>query len=353
MANIDVSKLTAPNGAAEYNEIIYKELFSSSSLQQLFNIVEGQQNGKKVALLSGFGLLGVKSQGCNPDYENTLMDTIEKEWDIEEWQIAELICYTDLKGTLIQYAMNTGIDAANLVDTDYFRSILQPALQAAIRRMLIRLAFFGDKNIVAGALNGVDVKYFNVIDGIWKQIFNGVTAGTITRTTIDANAKTTIAAQEEAISADGEATKLMRKIIQGAPIELRMADNQVLYVTQSLYDAWANDVQSNNVGSDTQFKSLSDGLMVGRINGVETVVVPDWDMNIRAYLKNTTNAGAYDKPYRAILTTKDNVLLGTESNGSFETLDYGFDARSQDNWILAKNTIGAMVRFDQLTHVAF
>lgn len=353
MAQVDVTKLTAPNGAATYNEIIYKELMSSTSLNQLFNILEGQMDGKKVAILGGFGMLGVKSEGCNPTYENSLMDTQEKEWDIEEWQIAESICYDKLKGTMIQYAMNNGIEVANLVDTDYFESILKPALEEAIKRMMIRLAFFGNKTITEGELNDVDVKFFNVIDGIWKQVFDGVAASAISRTAIDANAKTTMAAQEEAISGAGVATKLLRKVIQSAPMELRTAGNRVLYITQSLYDAWTNDVQDNNKGSEGQWDSLEDGLLVGKINGVDTVVVPDWDVIIKGSLKNTTNAEAYDKPYRAILTTRDNLLLGTESNGNFEALDYGFDRKSQDNWILAKNTIGAMVRFDKLIHVAF
>jgi hypothetical protein len=353
MANINLSALTAPNGAAEYNEIIYKELMGSTTLNTLFNVVEGQLNGKKVALLGGFGLLGKKSEGCNPTYENSLIDTNEKTWDIEEWQIAENICYADLKGTLVQYAMRSGIDAANLVDTDYFKSILKPALEAAIKRLIIRLAYFGDTAITSASLKGVDVKYFNVIDGVWKQIFDGVAAGTITRTTIAANAKTSVDAQYSAMDTAGEATKLLRKIVREAPAELRAADNKVMYISQALYDAYASDAVANNVGSEAQWTAMSDGLMTGRINGIETIVVSDWDLTIQNHLKNTTNADAYDNPFRAIFTTKDNIVLGTESDGNFNALNYGFNEETQVNWILAKNTIGAMVRFDKLTHVAF
>lgn len=354
MANINLSALTAPNGAAEYNEIIYKELMTSTTLNTLFNIVEGQQDGKKVALLSGFGLLGIASEGCNPTYENSLINTAEKTWDIAEWQIAESICYEDLKGTLVQYAMKTGKEAHNLVDTDYYTAILQPALQAAIRRMIIRLAYFGDKTIAGANLQtATDTKYFNLNNGVWKQIFDAVTAGTITRTTIDANAETTMALQSAAINTAGVASALLRKILTEAPIELKQAENKVLYISQALYDAYANDTIGQNVGSEGQWTALSNGLMSGRIGGVETIVVSDWDLTIQNYLKNATNNGAWDNPYRAIYTTKDNIVLGTESNGSFNELDYGFNKESRANWIYAANTIGSMVRFDKLTHVAF
>lgn len=354
MANINLSALTAPNGAAEYNEIIYKELMASSTLNTLFNIVEGQQNGKKVALLSGFGLLGVASAGCNPTYENSLMDTAEKTWDIAEWQIAESICYEDLKGSLVQYAMKTGINAHDLVDTDYFKAILKPALEAAIRRMIIRLAYFGDKSIAGTDLQTAgNTKYFNLNNGIWKQIFDGVTAGTITRTTIAANAETTKVLQAQAINTAGTASSLLRTIIADAPIELKQAENKVLYISQALYDAYANDIITQSIGSEGQWTALSNGLMSGRIGGVETIVVSDWDLTIQNYLKNATNSNAWDNPYRAIYTTKDNIVLGTESNGSFNEMDYGFNKETRANWIYAANTIGSMVRFDKLTHVAF
>jgi hypothetical protein len=124
-------------------------------------------------------------------------------------------------------------------------------------------------------------------------------------------------------------------------------------MTQALFDAYAADKQAKFVGSESQWETLESGITTGKINGIDVMVLPDWDYNIQNFLKNTTNAEAYDKPYRAILTVKDNLLLGTESDGDFKTFIADFDAKNQVNWILAKNTLGAMVHFDELVHVAY
>lgn len=355
MAVINTNSTTAPNGAALFNEIIYKKLFVSTALNKLFTLMEGQKHGKKVVVVKPFGLLGKKSEGCNPTYDNSIMPTLEKEWNIKEWQIAEKLCYDDLDGSIIEEVLNTGIDAANLIDTRYFKEIIEPGLTDAIERLITRLAFFGDTAITGDKLKTAgNTIYFNLIDGIWKQIFTGVTEGTISRTTIAANTQTTVSAQLSAmVPGSGTAVNLVNKIITDAPMALRQATNKVIYMTQALYDAYIADKQAKYFGSEGQWNSLENGMTEGKINGIDVVVVPDWDYNIQSFLKNTTNENANDNPFRAIFTTKDNLLLGTESEGNFKVLSYGFDEKEQISWVLAKNTLGALVAMDELTHVAF
>lgn len=355
MATVNTQNTTSPNGAAKFNDIVYKDWFVKTLLNRLFTILQGQKDGAAVVGVKPFRILGKKSQGCNPDYNDSSLDAVEKKWDIKEWEVAEEMCYDDINDTIFEEVMNTGIDAANIIDTRYYKEIVQPALIDGIDDMIFRFAYFGDTGITASELQVAgDVEHFNLIDGIWKQIFDAVTAGTISRTAIDANTKTTSAAQMSAmVPGSKAAVNLMSKIILDAPIKLRQAKNKVLYISQALYDAYVMDKQSSFVGSEGQWNSLENGIMQGYINGVETIVVPEWDNIIQNFLKNTTNAGAFDNPFRAIFTTKDNILLGTESNGDFKKFIAGFDDKNQINWFLAKNTLGAMVHFDEMTHVAF
>lgn len=355
MANINLAGLTNPNGAAKFDDIIYKNFIANTPLNNVFKIMEGVKNGDKVVGVKPFRILGKKSQGCNPEYENSLMPTVEKTWDIAEWDIPQEICYDDLKGSIVDEVLNTGINSANVIDTRYYKEIIEPGIIDGIEKLHSRLAFFGSKTMSAGELQEADdLEYFNLIDGVWKQIFDAVAKGTIKNTAIAANSKTTIAQQMSAFTAgSGDAVKLVHSILTEAPIGLRQASNKVLYMTQALFDAYAADKQAKFVGSESQWETLESGITTGKINGIDVMVLPDWDYNIQNFLKNTTNVGAYDKPFRAILTVKDNLLLGTESDGDFKTFIADFDAKNQVNWILAKNTLGAMVHFDELVHVAY
>lgn len=355
MAHIDLSNVTKPNGAAKFDSIVYQNWFIKTPLNRVFTIMERQKDGAAVVGVKPFRLLGKASQGCDPEYGDSGLNSEEKKWDIKEWDIAEKFCYKDIDDTILEEVMNVGINAANIIDTRYYHELLEPAIIDGIDDMLFRFAFFGNKNITGAELqNAGDVEHFNLIDGIWKQIFDAVAAKTITRYEIAANKQTTSAAQMSAFEpGSGEAVKLIRNIQTSAPIELRQARDKVMYISQSLYDAYVADKQEKYIGSEGQWESLENGDLVGKINGIETIVLAEWDRIIQNFLKNTENANAFDHPHRAIFTVKGNLLLGTESNGDFKTLIGGFNDEKQYNWVLGKNTIGAMPRFDNLTHVAF
>lgn len=352
MAMIDTNRMTQPV-EVKFSDVIYKDWFTKTPLNQVFKIMEKQKDGAVLTGVKPFRLLGKTSAGCKPTYENSMLNIEEKTWIIREWEVPEEICYDDIGDTVLEEVKNTGINAANIIDTRYYREILEPAILDGIDDMLFRLAFFGT-NAPSELQKASDAPFFNTITGIWKQIFEAVARNHITRYTIAANGMSTIDAQMTAFEpGTGDAVKLMRNIQTSAPIELRQAKNKVMYITQSLYDAYVADRQEKYIGSEGQWDSLDNGIMVGKINGIETIVLPEWDRIIQNFLKNQENENAYDHPYRAILTVKDNLLLGTESDGDFKKLVGGFDEKNQINWVLAKNTIGAMVRFDQLTHVAF
>ena len=356
MAQLNFSQLTAPNGAVtDLKNLLFVETYASQSISEIFSVMFGQHNGDKVGLIRSFGMLGKKSQGCNPDYENSLANLEEKVWDIQEWDIPEKLCYKDVEGTLVQYAMKSGVDKANLIDTDYFKGIIEPLLKEEIRKMILRFALFGDKAITSGALKSGSVDNFNMIDGVWKQVFDGEASGKISRTAITANDATTIAAQKSAISTAKTATGILTAVMEDAPLKLQQANNKVIFITQALYNAWIHDVRTNNIGSEGQWESWANGMKAGMIDGVKVVVVPFMDEIIKSNLKNTTNAGALDKPYRVIYTTSDNLLLGTESDGSnFEnSLKYGFNEETQSNWVIAKDTLGVMILDNELIHVAY
>lgn len=363
MAKINFSNLTAHNGALQdLKELIFLCLLENEQLSNIVTILPNQENGKKVGLLTGFGMLGKASQGCNPDFDNSIAGTSEQTWEIKEWEIAEKICYTDLSGTMAEKARKKGVSVADLTDSFYIDNILFPMLERAIEDMLLRFAFFGDKTATvynedtntSGTLKpGMNAANFTLINGFWKLIFTAVAGGTISRTTIAANSQSTIANQKSTMTVTGTASELFTSIQEDAPMVLQSASDKVFLITKSLWNAWKNDVRKNNKGSEGQWESWFGGILSGEIDGIKTLVLPFWDQTIRTALQNTTNTGAYDMPYRCIYTTKDNLLIGTTSNGALSDIDYWFEKKDQMNYILAKDTIGTMILDHNMIHVAY
>lgn len=354
MAGIKFDELTPKNGAVqELAELIFLELANDDKLGQLVTYMTGQENGKKLGFIGKPGLLGSASVGCDPEYGNSLTEASEKTWDIQEWEIAEAICYKAIEGTVAEHFAANGSDKADLTDSEYLEIVVRPLLEQAIRDLYIRFIFFGDKAIEGSLKDGVAAKHFNLIDGIFKQLFQGVAAGDTKRVTIEANNATTIDAQYDAMLAAGAATGVLNELIIRTPMKLRNLAGRRFIVTQAFADALNFDIQSNNKGSALQWESLFAGIQKTSYQGIELLAVPQFDEIIQQYLLNTTNAAAYDKPFRVIYTSKENLRAGTKSTEQVADLKVTFDDVTRKNYLYAADTVGALVVSEEFAAVAY
>ena len=355
---LDFAKLTPDNGAVrDLRELIFLSVMDVDQLGALFNFLPNQEHGKKVGMIGEFGMLGKASTGCLPSFNQSVLAASEKTWDIAEWQISEQICYTDLRGTLAKVAMRTKTQVADLTGTQYIDEILEPRLSLAIRKMLMRFAWFGDKaadTVTNGGvlLDTVDKGYFTLIYGFWKRLFPLTKETPARKTTIDANSETSFDAQVSALYTAGVPTGIIDSLIREAPMVLRQTPGQVIYITQSLRDALDWDIINNNKGSELQWTAIFDGIAKTTYKGVELLAIPFWDEIIRS-TETVTGGKAWNKPHRALYTVKENLLVGSESENEIAELDIWFEKKDQVNYILAKDTIGTLIGQDDLLQVAF
>lgn len=338
----------------DLRELVFLNLVNDSSINELFTFLVGQKNGGKVGIITS-SLMGKTDQGCGATYDESAISGSEQEWEIKRWSIREKLCYEQIENTIAEYALRNGVSVGDLTGTDVMNVVVEPLLKKGIEDLIMRLAFFGNKSITSADLKGdVSTAHFNTIDGVWKRVFDGVAANKITRTTVDANAKTTIAAQKTAIRTAGVASKLIEDLMDDAPLKLQQSEKKLI-MTKALWNAWRNDVRRENKGSEGQWESLFGGIRKGEIDGVTTYVVPFLDEIIQNYEVNKTNSGAYNMPYRAILTTKDNnLLLGTDNKDQgINQIDVFFDRSDDYTKIKAMDTLGAMILSSELIHVAY
>lgn len=348
--------LTPSNGALQsLSELLFSKVLGEERLAQVFNVIFGAENGKKVGFIGEFGLVGKAAQGCEPTYNNSKIETSEKTWDLGEWGVYEKICYKDLVGTLAQVAMRRGANIADLTGTEYIDDIVYPRLKLAIYKMLMRFAWFGDKNadnVADGGVitDGVDPAFFTVTDGFWKRFFAIASGNSARRVNIAANAEATFAAQKSAILGDGVASGILDNLIMGASADLRQGENQVIFVTQSLKDALNRDNRNNNKGSELQWRAIFDGITESQYDGIRLVAMPLWDSIIQAYESTGT---AWNKPHRAVYTTTNNLLVGIDNYTDFAELNVFFDEKSELNLLKSKGALGTLVAQDNMVQVAY
>jgi hypothetical protein len=308
--------------------------------------------GSRVGGVGEMQAVGLPSTGCKPIFQASTIDTKEKTWELGEYEVAEEICYKDLEQTLVQFAMRTGTERADLTGTDYVDVIVEPRLRVALEKMIWRLAWFGDKQVDTDIITaGVNADLFRVCDGLWKRIFALTASNPLQQVTIAANNAATYADQIAGIRASGVATKLMDDIIYDANPKILQKSDRVLLVTKSIADALAMDVKKNNIGSDLQWQSLFGGFVSATEYNQQTILsLPIWDELIRLYEDNGTK---WNKPHRAVYAPKSSLKLGINSKDLIAFLDIWFSKDDQVNRMLVRDKVGTMTWEDDLIMAAF
>lgn len=355
MARIDTTSLTLDNGALrELQGLMFSKLLMAPTIRELFTVMLGQKNGDEVVVLGDFGLTLKAAQGCDPTYSDTALPANAQKWQIALWGIYESVCKAELEQILNQFDLERDIHG-NLSDNPYLTEVILPRMEAAIRNEVMRILWLGDTAAASVADGGViasaaNVPYFSLIDGFWKRALLAVTEDSARRTTIAANAETTLTAQMNAIRVAGVATGIVDSLIMAAPMEIR-ADGTI-YMTQMLADALAYDIQKNNRGSELQWRSLFDGVKETHYQGVRVVAMPFLDKMIASY-EGVSGGASRNNPFRALFAPKSNLLVGTTSTSELVDVNVFYDDRTEKTYIKAKDYIGAMIAEPEMIQVAF
>ena len=153
-----------------------------------------------------------------------------------------------------------------------------------IKKFFIRILWFGDvdaANVADGGLitNGVDIEYFDLLDGYFKQLQVAVTSKGELLVTIAQNDKASKNAQMELSGED--AYSILEKMYFAAPIAMRSSGKMRFLVTQSVADGYTKYLQGKNL--ESTYKNTVDGLSALKFQGVDVIPMPIWDEMIQSY----------------------------------------------------------------------
>lgn len=350
-----LSSLTPDNGAVKsLKDLLIMTNFLDEDLERFFTIRQNVHNGDKLGWVGEMDDVGWDGSGCNPSYKNANVKFAEKEWSIGDWQIPLKWCYTDLINTIAEYCLKTGTEIGDLTSTEYMDDIVMPALDLAIKHMMWRFIWFGDKEAAnvddSGQItDGVDVNLFKTTNGFWKQLFAIGTANASQKTTIAANSQTTTATQFSALKTAGVSIGIFDSLLESADSRIASMDGAGIFCTKSLADALVRDLK-NEYKLILTWEQIFKGLDVTEYNGIPVYRVSIWDRFIQKYQNDGTKLNL---PHRAVFGAPSQLLVGTPANQLISDLDIWFDRKDRVNYLYSTGKLGCLIGEDNLFQIAY
>lgn len=334
-STVDVSALTLnQEELKDVSKAIYELAFvlSSSNMSELHTIQTGIKWKEQIAFLGQLGLIGqATGAACVPNTETNAAAITDKTWDPTKIGFRLIHCADDLDKDFKLFKRQ--MKALEWYDetTDEVIGFITARSLEAMQQMLFRFAWFGDTaadNVSGGGVitNGVDVGYFDAVDGFWAQIFAD---GNIPTVVISENAGVSYAAQMAL--ADGKAKDTMQAMHEAADPRLLASPNARFYVTRSLAQNFYTYLEDSSLGFTLAI--TEDGKKEFSYRGIPVSVMYEWDRLIQAYQDNGTT---YNLPHRALLTTPENLPIGVLDTESMDKLDVFYDKVEKKNYIDAE-----------------
>jgi len=335
------------------SEAVIESIFEKPELNKIHRIVKGIVAKEQIVLLGRMGLVGKKAVNCKTPDSGVTIPTSEKFWDPEGVETRIVQCYKDLEKSFFTWGLDKGVKRPDLTAGD-FANFIEERLDDALMEAIYRIAWFGDRDIQGpggspvGLLNDdAKVPFFDLIDGLWKQIFSIATTNPKQRVIIPEN--------DEALEVDqlnlpaNRALLVLRELKQKADKRLKGHKNKVYIWTDTLQDNLETFLETQNVNSSFERIEKGHGESL-RYNDIPIIKL---DITDRIIAEHFDNGVKLDKPHRAILTTIDNIPLGIEEESALSDLDIFHERKDKELIVDSLFKLDAKVIEDFMIQAAF
>jgi len=334
-------------------EAIFESAYTNPELTTFHQVVENIVAKQQIGFLGTLSKISKKSTTCGGSAGSHSITMSEKFWEPERVKFWLEQCADDLEESFWVWGLNNGIARKDLTQGD-FSTFIMTRIEEAIVEDIQRIVWFNDvdhdtvDNTPGLLTAGTDLLDYNIINGLWSQIYDVVAADADRRYTISENALSTYALQD-ALATD-KAITVLRELYQDADKRLKHAKDKFFILTDSLVDNYQTWLESQGVDmsfvrvQDAQRGQFDTGL---RFRNVPIYCFDFWDRTIRA---DFDNGASYYQPHRAVLTTKSNIPVGVDGVEAMKTMSQFYLPKEETtNWkgaykIDAKVLLGYMIQ---------
>lgn len=337
MAIFDLTGLTMnAEEAKEVSKLIFEATITGGQLAEFHEIETGIEHKTQIPFIGNLDLVGKKQTGCDRTVNPATISLTEKFWDPELIGDRLKHCATDVNALLKLFKKSSKVnpDFYDRIDGEEFGVIVAKVSQA-MEKMANRLVWFADKladNVAGGGVitNGVDAAYFNILDGLWRQIFVEIPSGASNHVNIVANEAITKVLQDTLGSTIAYDTlkEMYNKMDARFFQAIQDGAQPQFLITRKLAQNWEDFLEDKSFAfSLLEAKEGTDRL---RYRGIPIKIRHDWDANIRSYEDNGT---VWNLPHRVVLTIKENIPVGTLSMEDLETITSWYEKKDHANYI--------------------
>ena len=297
-------------------EGMIEEAFSRPEFRRFHTVYENIKAKEQIAYLRRFSKVTKKDAGCGQGAMGKDLPMYEKFWDPVDAKVWLQFCWKDFLSSLFAWTIKNGYDKQDLDDT-YLMEYIMEVLPDSEIEDIWRIVWFGDTDIThdgaspAGTLgDSSDIAYYNLIDGLWKQIFAGVSTAfggyKVPRYTISENSEST--KDDQLTLADGRAKTIFKELIRQSDRRLRARSDKIILCTRELFDNW-QDYKAGKV-LETSFAREDTDFEQGLYMNTPIYPIDIWSDMIQSDFDNGTT---YYLPNRALLTTVENLAVGFDT----------------------------------------
>jgi hypothetical protein len=351
MPLIDPSDLTF-NGeeAKTLQDAIIESSINNPAVADLMTVYDGIITKKQIPFLGRLSKITKLDGGCGTGILSKNIPMTEKFWEPENVKIWLDMCAQELDGSFFVYLRKNGIDRDNLEGTE-IASFIVDTMSDAASEDLLRIIWFNDKaaaNVSGGGVikNGVSLTDYNIINGIWKQIFAAVTADPARLVAISENALATKVLQMDL--AASKALTTFQKMVASADSRLIESPDKIIIATRSIVENYATYLESQ--GADASFVRIENGYVTLRYRDIMIYGFNFWDRTIQADFDNGTT---YDLPHRAILTTVANLAVGYDLSSDVGVVEAWYEKMTEKMNFRGKYRVDAKLMQEYMFQAAY
>lgn len=368
MALFDSSDLTLNReDIKKLSEAIMKAYYEKPGISEFHTLVSGIVHDKQIVILGLFeGLAGLAKTTCGGTPNPGTIGASEKTWTPKLIGDRFEDCFDNVLDTFFKWGLKSGYNKPDLTATE-FALFIEERIADSIVESVYRHAWFGDtaaanyNSSPAGIItNGTSLAYFNVIDGMWKQIYAIVAADSDRKTgdissgvgITTRNGQSTFALQKFTATdtTNQVVTHTLENMITDADERLVAGtDVPIFIVTKSVADQYKRERKAF-ANIDMAYERIESGILKLVCDGFDLYVFSFWDRMIKAYESNGTK---YHLPHRIVFTTKSNLQIGTEQEKNLGEFDAFYDKYTEKYVIKFAYNLDAKVIQDDQIQVAY
>jgi len=343
-----------PEAVTELKDLIKTAAFEHPDFRAMVSIVDEITHGKRVGYYGKLGDIGMKkgATACTLNEITASITTTEKTWECNKWDTRLIWCADDIVNTVAAKGLKKGINRYDMTDTEYMDLIGQLVTEA-ILELYARVVWFGDKlaantdDSPAGVITATkDVKYINFVNGLFKQAYGIIAAAPTQRVNLSTyNGQASYAQQKSSLS-NANALIAIQNMVLTAPMALRqelLNGNYMIKCTQLLFDKVAANFKAFEL--ESMRADLENGLTGIRIEGVVVTPNPSWDQMINEWENDGTK---WHDPYRALLYSVDNALVGVPSISEWGNFEVFYDRKDKKVYIDMEDAVDTKFAQDSL-----